>query len=96
MDLRYSSIRVNTVLLMNRAVSQDIAVRLGVTSVAVEVTAQDPADAYKAVYRITVTRAYPAVDVELARLAVTSVSAAVTPAVYSAAGPASRPLVGST
>ena len=37
MDLRYSSIRVNTVLLTNRAVSQDIAVRLGVTAVAVEV-----------------------------------------------------------
>ena len=73
MDKRAQAIRVNTVLLENKAASRDIELRLGVTRIAVEVTAQDPAEVYKRVYRLDVTRAFPATDDQLGHLALSSV-----------------------
>ena len=72
-DTRAQAIRVNAVVQENKAASRDLPLRLGVTPISIEITAQDPAEANKKVYRIDVTRAYPSTDVQLGALEVSSV-----------------------
>lgn len=73
MDTRAQAIRVNAVVQENKAASRDLPLRLGSTPISIEITAQDPADENKKVYRIDVTRAYASTDVQLGALEVSSV-----------------------
>jgi len=76
MDERAQAIRVNAVLVKNKAASEDVPLRVGNNVIAVEVIAQDPK--YSKVYRVEIARAYPGTDVELGMLEVSSVSTLVT------------------
>ena len=78
MDARAQAIRVNTALVKDRTPSGDIPLRVGTTTIAVEVTAHDPAESHRRTYRVAVTRAYPSTDAELGALVVTSVHTRVT------------------